>query len=152
MEEKSKYEDLLEKQEISSLKDKIALPILLAVTILAAYLTFKPTADLAYIDSGYLENLKTCTPYTTSGKINHPANSSSTSTIKGYKDGKCILQTINVFIPNRILASNCALSDAQIEELYKAGGFKQKKIINKFKKEHACGTFKLKNQNWVQIK
>lgn len=58
MEEKSKYEDLLEKQEISSLKDKIALPILLAVTILAAYLTFKPTADVAYIDSGYLENLK----------------------------------------------------------------------------------------------
>ena len=71
---------------------------------------------------------------------------------KGYKDGKCILQTINVFIPNRILASNCALSDAQLEELYKAGGFKQKKTIKKFKKEHACGTFKLKNQNWVQIK
>ena len=152
MEEKSKYEELLEQQKISPLKDQIALTILLVITILAAYLTFKPTANLAYIDSGYLENLKTCTPYTTSGKLNHPANSSSTSTIKGYKGGKCILQTINVFFPNQILASNCALSDVQLKELYESGGFRDKKIINKLKKDHACGTFKLKNQNWVQIK
>lgn len=72
MEEKSKYEELLEQQKISPLKDKIALPILLVITILAAYLTFRPTANLAYIDSGYLENLKTCPPLHNKREIKSP--------------------------------------------------------------------------------
>lgn len=140
--------------------EKHLLPLLCFIIAIAIFNVFKPTSEITYQDHEYINKLTTCSPYVTEGKLTMIGNESSKSIIKGAKNGKCIIQTINKFTNNRALATTCSLNKLQLKELssarqnriYEFGGYNDGKIIARFKKEGACKSYTLKDKQWIKTK
>ncbi len=140
--------------------DKYLFPILMTFIIIFIVHAFKPTSNLTYTDEAYFENLQKCKSYEVEGRLNIVGNTSSLSKINGYHSGKCVLETVNVFrMYNSTLATNCALDKEQLNELYLArfkpsisfSGFTDRSIVDKFKKNGACVSYKLSKNSWKKI-
>lgn len=140
---------------------ELMFPALLILIGLFIFSIIRPTESLTYLNSKYLEKLEKCQPYTVTGKLHFMlGNKSSTSSIIGYKKGKCTVQTINTFMMGKPVASTCILNKEQLGELHKLRtsntfivyGFDDGLYVDKLKKEGVCKTYNLIDNKWVEKK
>lgn len=140
--------------------EKHLLPALCVLIGVVLFNVFKPTSEITYQDMEYINHLKVCTPYTTEGKLTLIGIKSSKSIINGATKGKCKIQTINKFANDKVLSTVCYLNKSQLNELasarqhriYELGGYNDAKIISRLKKEGVCGSYTLRDKQWIKTK
>ena len=136
--------------------DKYGFPIVLFLIILCLYSLFKPTVYNTYVDQDYLKSLRTCKTHVSKGKLPQPNNISSMSIVRGPKQGKCVIQTINEFSKEK-LSYVCSLNKYQLADYIKVResrvftmqGYNDTILLKKFIKEGACKTYKFEDNKWV---
>ena len=129
--------------------------------VLVFFLLFcfsRPTSLITYTDEAYMNKLQTCSPYAVKGKLKSIGDTDSTSRILGYVNGKCKLQTINVFNTFKTArATNCSLNSDQLQTLHQARlhpifgfkGFSDRSLLSEYLKSGDCVSYRLEKGKWA---